>query len=179
MILGTEQLLHLVKTKNLVENLSERELKNPEGAGFDFRIGEIYRIKGTALIGVEDRKTPDIELVAKFQDGIKSKHVIKPGEFYLGKTIEKLNTPEDITINFKPRTTTFRSGLTIRSGNVAPGYKGEIVFAIKNDGPCDVELEMGSRVIHAQFHLVEGKANLYRGQWQGGRVTTKNLEKQI
>jgi hypothetical protein len=33
MILGIKKLLKLVKEKKLVENLSERELKNPEGAG--------------------------------------------------------------------------------------------------------------------------------------------------
>ena len=33
MILGIKELLNLVKEEKLVENLSERELKNPEGAG--------------------------------------------------------------------------------------------------------------------------------------------------
>ena len=44
MILGITKLLELVREKKLVENLCERELKNPEGAGFDLRIGEIYGI---------------------------------------------------------------------------------------------------------------------------------------
>jgi hypothetical protein len=42
MVLGIKKLLKLVKEKKLVENLSERELKNPEGAGFDLRVGEIF-----------------------------------------------------------------------------------------------------------------------------------------
>ena len=46
MIIGVKKLLELVKEKKLVENLSERELKNPEGAGFDIRIGELYKVKG-------------------------------------------------------------------------------------------------------------------------------------
>ncbi|MBU5537600.1 MAG: hypothetical protein QW818_04065 [Candidatus Aenigmatarchaeota archaeon] len=179
MILGTDILLKLVKEQNLVENLSERELTNPEGAGFDFRVGELYRIKGNAFLGINERQTPEVELVAKYEDGKVNSHVIMPGEFYLVKTIEKVNTPHNITINFKPRTTTFRSGLHIRTGNVAPGYKGELIFALKNDGPVPVTLEMGARIVHAQFHLVEGNANSYKGQWQGGRVTTKGKEKQI
>lgn len=178
MILGTDILLKLVKEQNLVENLSERDLTTPEGAGFDFRIGELYRIKGDAFLGIDERQTPEIELVAKYEDGKSITHTIQPGEFYLAKTVEKVNTPENITINFKPRTTTFRSGLHIRTGNVAPGYKGELIFAVKNDGPISVTLEMGSRIVHAQFHLVQGNVNTYRGQWQGGRVTTERKEKQ-
>lgn len=179
MILGTDILLKLVKEQKLVENLAEREMANPEGAGFDLRIGELYRIKGNAFLGVNERQTPEIEIVAKFENGNSISHTIQPGEFYLAKTIEKVNTPNNITINFKPRTTTFRSGLHIRTGNVAPGYKGELTFAIKNEGPVPVTLEMGARIVHAQFHLVEGDVNSYRGQWQGGRVTTEGKEKQV
>jgi len=36
--------------------LSQRELTNPEGAGFDLRLGEVYKIKGTAFLGEEERK---------------------------------------------------------------------------------------------------------------------------
>jgi len=66
MILGVKKLLELVKKKKLVENLSERELKNPEGAGFDIRIGELYQLKGQGFLGIEERKTPKIKLVAKY-----------------------------------------------------------------------------------------------------------------
>jgi len=46
MILGPNELLRLVKEENLVEGLSERELANPEGAGFDLRLGKLFRLKG-------------------------------------------------------------------------------------------------------------------------------------
>ena len=36
---------------------------------------------------------------------------IKPGQFYLLSSIETFNIPLDLTVNFKPRTTLFRSGL--------------------------------------------------------------------
>ncbi len=202
MILGPKKLLELVKTKKLVEGLSDRELTNPEGAGFDLRLGEVYRISGDAFLGVSERKTPEIELVASYNSGnsgnknqnqphkkrsdriAKSeaktgKITIKSGEFYLVKTIESFNVPPNLTVNFKPRTTTFRSGLFLRTGNVAPGYKGPVTFGLKNEGPCTVTIEMGARFVHAQFEEVKGGGSLYRGQWQGGRVTTKRRERQI
>ncbi len=179
MILGPKILLKLVKEQKLVEGLSERELTNPEGAGFDLRLGEVYRINGEAFLGEITRKTPEITLVEKYKDGKERSVTLKPGDFYLFKTIESFNTPQDITINFKPRTTTFRSGLFLRTGNVAPGYKGPVTFGIKNEGPCIVKIEMGARFVHAQFEQVKGGGSLYRGQWQGGRVTTRKREKQV
>ena len=92
MILGPRKLLALVKTKRLVEGLSERELTEPEGAGFDLRLGEVYRIKGDAFLGVTGRKTPKVELIAKYVEGKTQSVRIKPGDFYLVKTIESFNT---------------------------------------------------------------------------------------
>jgi len=179
MIIGPKILLKLVKEKKLVEGLDTRELTTPEGAGFDLRLGELYQISGKAYLGVMHRETPKIKLKIKNEKLKVKKITIKPGEFYLATTIEKVNTPLNITINFKPRTTTFRSGLFLRTGNVAPGYCGKLTFAIKNEGPIPVTLEMGCRIVHAQFTWVDGGGTQYKGQWQGGRVTTKRKEKQI
>lgn len=179
MILGPKQLLKLVKLKKLVENLSERELTNPEGAGFDLRLGQLYTISGNAFLGENERETPTVNLIAQYKEGKSTRVEIKPSEFYLAKTIERVNIPLNLTVNFKPRTTTFRSGLFLRTGNVAPGYQGELTFALKNEGPALVVLEMGARIVHAQFEEVKGEGSQYRGQWQGGRVTTKGKEKQV
>ena len=199
MILGPKQLLELVKTQKLVEGLSERELTNPEGAGFDLRLGEVYEIKGSAFLGETHRKTAEIELVAKY-DGRNTtvnqphektsdrtqkreaklrKIVIKPGEFYLVKTIESVNMPQNLTASITPRSTTYRSGLFIRTGNVPPGYCGGLIFGLKNEGPITVEIEMGARFVHIQFSEVKGGGSMYRGQWQGGRVTARKKEKQV
>nr|MBI5455439.1 2'-deoxycytidine 5'-triphosphate deaminase [Candidatus Levybacteria bacterium] len=165
MILSPKKLLQLVKTKKLVEGLSERELTNPEGAGFDLRLDEVYKISGSAFLGETHRQTPDIKSVAKFgkQKSIK----IKPGDFFLVKTIEKINLPINLSAVIIPRTTTFRSGLFIRTGPIQPGYCGELTFGLKNEGPITVEVEMGARFVHVLFHEIKGAGSKYRGQWQG------------
>jgi deoxycytidine triphosphate deaminase len=178
MILGPKKLLELVKEINLVENLDKREVENPEGAGFDLRLGEVYRIFGDAFLGVEERQTPKIELVAKHDPEKRQSITIKPGEYFLVTTIEKVNLPLDICATFIPRTTTFRSGLFLRTGIAQPGYCGKLTFGLKNEGPVAVTLELGCRFVFAVFHQVEG-ATSYRGQWQGGRVTTEKKEKQV
>lgn len=179
MILGPKLLLSLVKKKKLVENLSERELTNPEGTGFDLRLGEVYKISGSAFLGETHRKTPDIKLVKSYDSKKKSSIKIKPGDFYLVKTIEKINLPLNLSATIIPRTTTFRSGLFLRTGPIQPGYSGELTFGLKNVGPITVEIEMGARFSHVLFQEIKGSGSAYRGQWQGGRVSATTKEKQV
>lgn len=179
MILGPKILLQLVKEQKLVEHLSERELTNPEGAGFDLRLSEVYKISGDGFLGETERKTADVELVEEYKKGETRSVTINPGDFFLIKTIESVNMPENLTASITPRSTTYRSGLFIRTGNVPPGYCGGLSFALKNEGPVPVTIEMGARIVHIQFSEVEGGGNMYRGQWQGGRVNATKKEVQV
>ena len=179
MILGIRKLLELVKEEKLVENLSERELKNPEGAGFDLRIGELYKISGKGFLGVEERETPKMELIAKYEEGKTQKVVLLSQIYYTMKTIENVNMPDNLLAIMTPRSTLFRSGLYIFGGQTPPGYKGGLTMGIYNFRDEPFELEMGSRVVHIMFFEVKGESSLYRGQWQGGRVATKKKEKQV
>jgi len=179
MILGIKELLKLVKEKKLIENLSERELKNPEGAGFDLRIGELYQVEGKGFLGVEERETPQTKLIAKFDSQKPIKVSLAPKTYYLMRTVERVNMPDDLLAIFTPRSTLFRSGVYIFGGQTAPGYKGELTVGIFNFRDEEFELEMGSRVFHIMFFEVKGESSLYKGQWQDGRVTTEEREKQI
>ena len=179
MILGVSELLRLVREKKLVENLSERELTNPEGAGFDLRIGTLYRVKGKGLLEIEKRETPAMEEVVSYSPDKNRSVSLEPNVYYVMKTIEKVNTPNDVAILFCPRSTLYRSGVAIFTGNVSPGYIGELNFGIMNLRNEPFVLEMGSRVCHAMFYKVVGETAAYRGQWQGGRTTTDGKEKQV
>lgn len=182
MILGIKELHKLVKENKLVENLCERELNNPEGAGFDLRLGEIYELEGDGFLGVEDRNTPEAKLVAKFEEGKDEQEnafVFEPGKYYLIKTMEKVNLPVNLSGVIFPRTTLFRSGLGLFNGVVQPGYCGELTFGICNLGKSNMKVSFGSRVVHITFQEVFGEGNQYRGQWQGGRVSTEGKETQV
>ena len=180
MILGIDEIHKLIRKAKVFENLSERETKNPEGAGVDLRIGELYRIRGAGFLGVDDRHTPDLKLVARYTRSKKKTVSLRPGEYYVMTTAETVHTPKDILITFFPRSTLYRSGVMVVTGNCSPGYEGKLTFGIVNLGKKPFRLEMGARVVHAVLHKVKGKTNLYRGQWQGGRVTTRGKrERQI
>ena len=182
MIIGIKKLHQLVKENNLVENLCDREKNNPEGAGFDLRIAEVYELEGAGFLGVEERETPQIKLLAKHNPEAKAEdnfYVFKPGEYYLIKTMEKVNLPITLSGIIFPRTTLFRSGLTLFNGVVQPGYSGELTFGLCNMGKSNIKISFGARVVHITFHEVLGEGSQYRGQWQGGRVGTNGQETQI
>lgn len=181
MVLGPKILLKLVKGIKLVENLCSRELSSPEGAGFDIRIAEAYKISGRAFLGQEERKTPKEKLVCRYSSD-KSKNgrlIVKPGEYYLIKTIESVNLPTNISCHIYPRSTLYRSGILFLCTQASPGYCGQLVFGLCNLAKTTVEIEMGARVCHLQFFEVKGGGSVYRGQWQGGRVSAKKREKQV
>ena len=177
MIIGIKKLLELVKEEGLVEDLSERELKNPEGTGFDVRVGEVYKIRGEGFLGIEERETPQAELVASFKE--EKEYILEPNEYLLLRTIEKVNLPEGLLMLTFPRSTLQRSGILLLVTQTQPGYKGNLVFGIKNLTENRFKLELGARVAHIVFFEIKGGGSRYRGQWQGGRVATKKREKQV
>jgi deoxycytidine triphosphate deaminase len=179
MILGIDKLHQLVKEKKLVEGLCQRELNNPEGAGFDLRIGSLYKISSGGYLGIEEREASEMELLAEHKEGEKTTVILEPGEHYVMRTVEKVNTPDNLMILFRPRITLFRCGVTVFTGNCSPGYCGPLFFAIYNMSKHPFKLEMGSRVVHAMFYRIDGSSNLYRGQWQHGRVNTEGKETQV
>jgi len=182
MILGIKKLHELVNEVKLVENLCDRELNNPEGAGFDLRLGEVYELEGDGFLGVEERNTPAIKLLAKYEEGKEEKDsffIFEPGKYYLVKTIEKVNLPTTLSGIIFPRTTMFRSGLGLFNGVVQPGYCGELTFGVCNLGKSNIKVSFGARIVHITFHEVLGEGNQYRGQWQGGRVATNGAEVQV
>lgn len=181
MPLGPKTLLKLVEKTGLVENLASRELTDPEGAGFDLRVGEVYRIskKGKAFLGVEERQTPNVGLLISYKEGKKKTFKIKPGEHYLIKTVESVKLPLGLAAHLYARSTLFRCGLAPLLTQIAPGYEGELTVGLVNLGPVTVEIELGARFIHVQFERVDGGGSAYRGQWKGGRVAATQREKQV
>ncbi len=178
MILGTDKLLRLIRDKNLIQGLDEKDI-NIEGCGIDLRIGELYEMKeGKGFIHRDTRKTPEYELTEEFREGEDRKVSLKPGRFYVAKTIEVINTPEDLFGIFIARGTFFASGILVLGFRVDPGYKGNFRFHLVNIGGKDFEIEMGARIANMIFLQVDGKTNPYLGQWQGGRAYIKKEEKQ-
>lgn len=180
MFLGIDKLLERVSKFGLVSGLDNREIKNPEGAGFDLRVGKISSfIESTGFLGIEERNTLKSEVILDIDiDGSKV-FTIEPRSYYLITTIEKINMPSDLVGIIRPRGTLFRSGMILMTGQINPGYKGEQTFGIYNASDHKFDLQLGARVAHVLFNRVDGESNPYRGQWNNGRISTKERELQV
>lgn len=137
----------------------------------------MYAVKGRGFLGVEERETPKVELVA--EAGKDRQYVMKPGEFIIVETIEKVNMPDDIQGMIAPRSTLCRSGIQLLFSQIDPGYSGTITLGLKNLSEEPFTFELGARAAKFFFFTVEGSAHSYRGQWKGGRVSTNGREKQV
>jgi len=179
MILGVDKVLELIKTQKLIEGLDEKDI-NFEGCGVDLRIGELYEmIEDEGFLHIETRKTPNFKLLTKYENGKSIKIKLKPGKIYSATTIETINTPENLFGWFLPRSTLYKCGIVVQGIRTDPGYKGKFSFILINTSNKDFELEMGARIANMVFHRIDGRTNLYKGQWQGGRAFIPEKENQI
>lgn len=181
-VIGLDELQRRVKEDQLLENLSERELNNPEGTGFDLRIGKVFRIiEGGAFIEADSdqlgmRKGVKTEEIQPAED---KSIEIKPGEYYLIQTMETINTPLDLLPMPYGRGSLMKSGLLLVATPVAPGYSGFLVFGLQNFSQFSAKFQISARFAHIVFHKIEGQATKYRGQHQGGRVSIEEEERQV
>ena len=164
-VLGYERIKELIKTKKLLENVDE---KNVQPAGVDLRVKCIYRLNSGGFIGIKNRRSPDVEVVA---DNEGEKFTLKPNEFVLVETMEKVNMPNDLLAIILPRSSLFRCGVSLHTAVVDPGFIGTLTFGMKNLSEHPFEIEIGARIGQIVFEEVKGNRKLYNGRYQGGKVT--------
>jgi deoxycytidine triphosphate deaminase len=93
MPLSALKILELNKEHNLIKGLSDRELNNPEGCGFDLRVGRVEKIDGESFLGVTERSSPKTELIGDIKKDGNKLIVMKPRDYFLVQTIEIITSP--------------------------------------------------------------------------------------
>lgn len=165
-VIGYEEILNLIRQKpSLIENVDE---KNVQPGGVDLRVKRIYRLKDGGFIGIEDRRSPEVEEVC---DSEGERFTLKPNEYVLVETMEKVNMPKDLLAIILPRSSLFRCGVSLYTAVVDPGFHGTLTFGMKNQSKHEFEIEVGSRIGQIVFKDVKGNVKLYEGKYQGGKVT--------
>ena len=162
LILGSSEIIKLIKEKKLIENV---DLRNVGGAGVDIRAGSFYRIKSGACLGIGRRELPEVEPIRL------NIVTIEPGEYILVETLEKVNMPENLCARMLPRSTLQRSGVYLFTALIDPGFNGTLTFGLKNLSKFPFKLEKGSRIAQIIFEEVRGNSKRYDGRYQGGKVT--------
>jgi len=164
-VIGCEKIKELIEFENLIENV---EKMNIQPSGIDLRVKCIYRLKNGGFMGIEKRQTPNVENVS---DKIGEKVILKPNEFVLVETMEKVNMPNDLMARVLPRSSLFRCGVSIFTAVIDPGFVGTLTFGMKNLSDHPFEIEIGTRIGQIVFEEVRDNTKLYNGKYQGGKVT--------
>ena len=188
MILGTDQIKLLIERgvtvqgsegeeikKPLIENISQEQISKIEGTTVDLRLDEAFELEGGARLAVKSRTTPKIKTI--LDEWSKNQFLtIKPNEFILVQTMERVNIPASILADVRNRTTLFRCGLYLKTAYISPNYQGVLTFGLKNLSSFPVEIERGFRIACISFTQIEGESVPYQGVWQGKRASTDGQE---
>lgn len=82
-------------------------------------------------------------------------HVLTPGEFLLGSTLEHVEIPPHLVGILVGKSSLARFGLQIESaGYVDPGWKGRLTLEIKNLGLDSIVLRPGMPICQIRFEMV-------------------------
>lgn len=119
----------------VIENWEEEAL---EPASYDFRIG------GPVQKGGEDAPT-DLAATGTV--------TIRPGEFFLFRTHEKLRVSPRISGHLGPKCYFVRRGLFLLCGqHIDPGFEGYLLMGAYNASPRDVVVRYLDRICNVEFH---------------------------
>jgi len=161
MILGRGEIVKRVSDGRLLESFSPECL---EGSGYDLRLNRAYKLKSGGFIGVEGRGAPEI-LEVEF-----SELILKPGEYVLVETLEKVNMPSDLMARILPRSSVFRCGCSLMNAVVDPGFSGTLTLGLKNESGQEFKIERHAKIAQIVFEEVLGETKMYGGRYQGGKV---------
>lgn len=161
MILGRAEILRLTEEDGLIENFDENCL---ESAGYDLRVDRIYTLDKASSIKVSAVNPPEIT-EADFD-----LYELKPNQYILLETYEKVNMPSDIVGRILPRSSVFRCGCMLATAVVDPGFHGTLTLGLKNVSSAAFKLERKARVAQILFEEVRGLTKPYSGRYQGGKV---------
>ena len=143
--------------------IEDYETSNIGPCSVNFRLGELFKHQSIAEVDIEKGQLPELTELSL-------PHTIQPGEYLLGRTIEKMNTPPNVFGIYKIKSQAFRIGLNIISGINDPEYKGNIVFGIQNVSINPIKLTRGMTLLHGVFMDIKGEAVPLKTRFLGGRV---------
>lgn len=125
-----------------VKVVPEPEDVQIQPVSLDLRLGMSYCTPGR--VGEEDERK------------VTSFRLIRPGEFVLANTRERVALPAHIAGIVRGKSGWARRGLLVEAaGLVDPGFGGTITLELKNIGPRPLALSAGTAIAQLTFHAVD------------------------
>jgi len=136
--------LELANGSLRVEPLEDCQI---QPASIDLRLGGGVRILRQG-IGAIDAANPPPDLTTELDLRALSGFALRPGEFVLAQTLERVTLPAYLAAQIDGKSTLARLGVVVHStaGWVDPGFDGTLTLEMSVAGPRDVALTWGMPV---------------------------------
>lgn len=161
-VLAKDQILKEIKKGNI--KITPFNEKNIGPASIDLTLDGKFRLfKNKKKIQLDDKID-----YKKHSELIKAdKLVLKPGDFVLGITKEKIKLSENLCAWLGGRSRYARFGLLVHitAAFIQPGIDNKQVLEIKNISPNDLVIKAGTKICQFIIERTEGKAK-YEGKFK-------------
>jgi deoxycytidine triphosphate deaminase len=166
MALGISQIKKLCHASPaLIERVSDEQFLEGH-AGIDLRLGAVYKLeKNSRTIlgpdGERDTTAAKPEIVLAYPTNPLGTPFVLRNDFVLMETVERVNLPKNVIGFIWPRATLSTLGIYISGTVVHPGYSGGLIVGVRNLGPGELLIKLGSPFVNITFFNVEGEADPY------------------
>jgi dCTP deaminase len=129
-------------------------------ASLDLRLGDSFRVFHNHRASVIDLRDPPEGLTEEVRIGPEEPFVIHPGEFCLGRTLERVELPDDIVARIEGRSSLGRLGLIVHAtaGFCDPGWRGTLTLEFNNLTRVPIRLYAGLPIAQLSFMTLDAPA---------------------
>lgn len=129
-------------------------------ASVDLRLGPSFRVFHNHRVASIDLADPPSNLTEQVDIDEDTPFVIHPGEFVLGRTLERVRMPDDIVSRIEGKSSLGRLGLIVHAtaGFVDPGFEGTLTLEITNLTRVPIKLWSGKPIAQLSFMTLDAPA---------------------
>ncbi len=179
-VLSDGTILKMVADGHIKIDPWDREMVQP--ASLDLRLGDSFRVFHNHKVTAIDLREPPRNLTEQIKVEGDEPFVIHPGEFCLGRTLERVELPDDIVARIEGKSSLGRLGLIVHAtaGFCDPGWKGTLTLELNNLTRVPIKLWSGLPIAQLSFMALDVPAQRPYGHaglgshYQGQTVATES-----
>jgi dCTP deaminase len=157
-VLSDGTIRRLVEAGRIVIEPWDEALVQP--ASVDLRLGDSFRVFHNHRVTAIDLRDPPTNLTEAVVVAPDEPFAIHPGEFVLGRTLERVSIPDDVVARIEGKSSLGRLGLIVHAtaGFVDPGFEGTLTLEITNLTRVPIKLYAGLPIAQLSFMALDAPA---------------------
>ena len=172
MILSDRDILRLIKQKKLIINPLIEEIK---GAHVNLHLSNKLSRYKNKILDLKNNSTFGFTEILLHDSGFR----LKPKEFILGSTVEKVKIPNGYFGFIETKGNIARAGIQAHNvdGHLDPGFSGNVTLEIKNNSNSSIIIY--PRIAFVQMYIFKLSSKVlypYRGKYQNQKGPTVYIQ---